>query len=158
MFEEGKFLIPELQRLKKAQPDTVVAVSTSYTTGEEQVFNITEGKVVSNMFPFVILTSNGEREFPPAFLRRCLRLNMPEPSAAHLKKVVQVYFSKNGQPIDSRTQALIEDFVNCRDEQQRNLAIDQLLNAVYLVTTDRAPTEKERKALLKFLFHSLSQM
>lgn len=33
---------------------------------------ITRGRVPCAMFPLVILTGNGEREFPPAFLRRCL--------------------------------------------------------------------------------------
>jgi MoxR-like ATPase len=29
-------------------------------------------------FPLVVMTSNGEREFPPAFNRRCLRVPMPD--------------------------------------------------------------------------------
>ena len=35
------------------------------------------GRVRCRAFPFVVLTSNGEREFPPAFLRRCVRLKLP---------------------------------------------------------------------------------
>ena len=31
----------------------------------------------------------GEREFPPAFLRRCLRLEIPNPQEEALKQIVQ---------------------------------------------------------------------
>lgn len=156
VFEEGRFVIPELQRLKKNQPDRVVTVNTSYSTGEEQTFTVPEGEVVSNTFPFVILTSNGEREFPPAFLRRCLRLDMPEPDRAQLAKIVRVHFELDGK--DERIDQLIRDFLTCRDQKQQSLATDQLLNAIYLVTGDRAPTEDDREALLACLFQALGEV
>jgi hypothetical protein len=85
IFEEGRFEIPELARLEKesdaptqkAEP-IEVKVRTAYTdeaktTYAEKKVNIRGGRITCQEFPLVILTSNGERDFPPAFLRRCLR-------------------------------------------------------------------------------------
>jgi MoxR-like ATPase len=43
-------------------------------------------------FPFVVLTSNGERDFPPPFLRRCLRLHIQEASEEKLVQIIQAHF------------------------------------------------------------------
>jgi MoxR-like ATPase len=40
------------------------------------------------------MTSNGERDFPPPFLRRCLRLKMPNPSPEELKEIVTSHFDE----------------------------------------------------------------
>ena len=72
VFERGEFEIPELARLggshdiREAPPGT-------------ERFAIRDGYVRCAQFPFVVLTSNGERDFPAAFLRRCIRLRMPPP-------------------------------------------------------------------------------
>jgi hypothetical protein len=39
------------------------------------------------------MTSNGERDFSSAFLRRCLHLDMPQPNAAELGKIVRQQLS-----------------------------------------------------------------
>jgi MoxR-like ATPase len=89
IFEEGRFEIPELARLEKDGDDTqnklepiAVKVRTAYideaepSTYKDRKVTIKGGRIICKEFPLVILTSNGERDFPPAFLRRCLRLNM----------------------------------------------------------------------------------
>ena len=40
-------------------------------------------------FLLVIITSNGEREFPPALLRRCLRLNLQPAGREKLEQIVE---------------------------------------------------------------------
>jgi len=75
VFEEGQFEIPELLRIAEKLPTVKVR------TADKAIVEIHQGRVECKSFPFVILTSNGERDFPPAFLRRCLRLNIQEPSA-----------------------------------------------------------------------------
>jgi MoxR-like ATPase len=88
VFEEGAFEIPELARIEKVKPE--VEVRTAYNDPEDYTFNdnykiadgktmISGGKIACEEFPLLILTSNGERDFPPPFLRRCLRLTMEEP-------------------------------------------------------------------------------
>lgn len=75
VLEEGTFTIPELARHHEQQVDV-------YTHDRAHQVTITAGRVQCRVFPVVVITSNGERELPPAFLRRCLRVGLPTPSVA----------------------------------------------------------------------------
>ncbi|WP_353260129.1 AAA family ATPase, partial [Prochlorothrix hollandica] len=77
LFEEGSYEIPELVRCKDESEFQRVQVRTADQDGRVEIAG---GSVTCYQFPLVIMTSNGERDFPPAFLRRCLRLRMPDPS------------------------------------------------------------------------------
>jgi MoxR-like ATPase len=44
--------------------------------------------------PLVIITTNGERELPPAFLRRCIEVEVKLPSRARLKDIAATHFPK----------------------------------------------------------------
>jgi MoxR-like ATPase len=86
--------------------------------------------VVCQEFPFVVLTSNAERELPAPFLRRCLRLDIEPPDDKKLAKIVQAHFGDaDGQAAEDRNK-LIQEFLDRR--QKDELATDQLLNAIYL--------------------------
>ncbi|MBP5973991.1 AAA family ATPase [Brasilonema sp. CT11] len=122
IFEEGEFEIPELARIADKIPEIVVQTYDNQTTP------IVKGKVQCQAFPFVILTSNGEREFPPAFLRRCLRLDLREPTREELEAIVKAHLGD----IIGQADKVIEKFVNRRDKG--DLATDQLLNAIYMLT------------------------
>jgi MoxR-like ATPase len=100
------------------------------------------------------MTSNGEREFPPAFLRRCLRVEMPQPGPDQLTEIVRNRLG-DAAAKSKTIQDLIIDFCNLREglgttPRKRELAVDQLLNAVYLVfhEVDLAPIQE---ALFKSL-------
>jgi MoxR-like ATPase len=67
LFEEASYSIPELLRAQRRHP--TVRVRTDDPGGDAE---ISGGRVTCNAFPIVVMTSNSEREFPPAFLRRCL--------------------------------------------------------------------------------------
>ncbi|MBF2045944.1 MAG: MoxR family ATPase [Elainella sp. C42_A2020_010] len=153
IFEEGEFLIPELQRI--AQDYSTIEVGTAYAdeqepTAKDFTAQIHSGKVRCKSFPFVILTSNGERDFPPPFLRRCLRLDMREPSQEELERIVVAHLGE----LTEDANALIQQFINRRD--QGDLATDQLLNAIYLVTSGRAPEGQSRDDLVEQLFRYLT--
>lgn len=159
LFEDGEFEIPEIVRmaeeLKKAKKS--VQVRTAYTEADEYQFVATQtGRFRCGAFPFVILTSNGERDFPPAFLRRCLRLNMGEPKSDRLKKIVQAHLGEDldNQAKVAESEALIKQFV----ERSKNgdLATDQLLNAIYFVTRERVRDLKNKDDLVKQLMKYLS--
>ncbi|MGH7999566.1 MAG: AAA family ATPase [Brasilonema sp.] len=122
IFEEGEFEIPELARIADKIPEIVVQTYDNQTT------TIVKGKVQCQAFPFVVLTSNGEREFPPAFLRRCLRLDLREPTREELEAIVKAHLGD----IIAQADKIIEKFINRRDKG--DLATDQLLNAIYMLT------------------------
>lgn len=147
LFEEGGYEILELVRLAKQSPRVNV-----FTADGIEAF-ITNGCIQCDEFPLVILTSNGERDFPPAFLRRCLRVQMPSPSADDLKLIVQSHLKTEG--LDKNIEALIGEFVHRRDDREESLATDQLLNTVYLLAQRRnIDLETLQNLLLKSLTSS----
>lgn len=148
IFEEGQFDIPELARIKKQQP-----VVTVFTSENEEV-NIEGGKITCKAFPFVILTSNGERDFPPPFLRRCIRLTMPEPDSERLKKIVQAHFQKE-KDILEKAKPIIAQYQELQKKGQ--LATDQLLNVIYLVTRPDFP-EMDKDKFVEKLLQDLSNL
>jgi MoxR-like ATPase len=148
IFEEGEFEIPELARLPQEYKTVQVR------TYDGNIATIEEGRVRCTQFPFVLLTSNGEREFPPAFLRRCLRLTMENPDEAALKNIVQAHL---GDAVMSEAGALITEFIERRDRSDAgDLATDQLLNAIYLVTRERSPVGDDKQRLLNALMKYLT--
>lgn len=126
IFEEGEFEIPEIARLTKQGEKVRVRPADS-----EAPVLIPEGKVRCGTFPVVLMTSNGERDFPPAFLRRCLHLKMNAPDEERLKSIIQAHL---GPEIlqDAQSKSLIEQFLAA--SKSTDLATDQLLNAIYLAS------------------------
>lgn len=150
-FEEGRYRIPELERIKEVLP--TVKVSTAYET-RELTTEIIGGRVQCNTFPFVILTSNGERDFPPPFLRRCVRLDMREPTDSELAEIVQRHLQ--GDNVLKEAEKIIQSFLTKRDTEGQELATDQLLNAIYLLRQSGIPTDEDREKLRDQLMKPLS--
>jgi MoxR-like ATPase len=146
LFEEGRFDIPELGRL----PEEQSAVDVMIHDGTDRV-PVWRGRVRCRAFPIVVITSNGEREFPPAFLRRCVRLDLRPPDAERLAKIVDALLGEDGIPDRAR---LITDFIDRRE--RGDLATDQLLNALYLVTTGVRPPQATRDRLVDALLRPLT--
>jgi MoxR-like ATPase len=141
IFEEGEFEIPELRRI--ADKLDQVEVQTAY---KDQKATIEKGRIRCTSFPFVILTSNGERDFPPPFLRRCIRLNIQEPDKTELERIVKAHLQLDDE-LSEKADNLIEQFLKKR--QNGELATDQLLNAVYLVTRKNSPTGTTKDDLIE---------
>ncbi|MFT3892778.1 MAG: AAA family ATPase [Anaerolineales bacterium] len=124
ILEDGEFLIPELARLGNDRPYDV------FITGSNDRVPISGGVVRCRTFPFIIITSNGEREFPKPFLRRCIRLELQKPSEDKLKKIVERHFKSSINMQHEDIQKLIGKFFEYREKLP--LATDQLLNAIHL--------------------------
>jgi len=151
VFEEGEFEIPELVRLEYS--DTV---DVFYGGGSNARVSVQRGHVRCNQFPFIFLTSNDERQFPPAFLRRCLRLRMKAPETPELLDIVTKRFNPR-EDILGEVEKLIKKFVLKRDQSKENLATDQLLNAVYLIINNIDSVGEVRKeAVVKAVLEKLS--
>jgi len=147
VFEEGQFEITELMRLPEDHPTGQVM-----TADPGDRVTVTRGLVRCRAFPFVVITSNGEREFPPAFLRRCLRLNIQPPDAKKLAAIVAGHLGEEALATGER---LIEQFVERRDHG--DLATDQLLNAIYLVTSGARLNPTTRERMVTQLFEPLDR-
>ncbi|MCD7443484.1 AAA family ATPase [Streptomyces lincolnensis] len=148
VLERGEFEIPELAR----HQEDVVEVRE---WGGDDRHAILKGRVQCDNFPFIVLTSNGERDFPAAFLRRCIRFTMPEPTTESLRRVVAAHLEvtqEHSAPVD----ALVAEFVE-RLRAGESLAVDQLLNAVHVLTGAHAPEEATAHDVRELILRELSR-
>lgn len=138
VLEEGRFTVPELARLG-ASIRHYVPTDDGLPEGGWPILG---GRVACRSFPIILITSNGERAFPPAFLRRCIRLRLPQPDEQRLREIVLAHFAEIPE-ISSFVDELVTLFTETQTEEHL-LATDQLLNAVYLRLNGLLPTDKVR--------------
>ncbi|MEU1404797.1 MoxR family ATPase [Streptomyces sp. NPDC005728] len=143
--ESGQYEIPELVRYR--EPKVRVR-----TWGGQDSHEITNGLVKCTEFPFIVMTSNGERDFPPAFLRRCIRFKMPKLTPEDLTAIVSAHL---GQADDAAAD-LIDEF-DRRITQGEHLAVDQLLNAIALLSAAGGPSGRQADELRALLLRELAR-
>lgn len=147
LFEDGEFTIPELSRdVRNSERAEVFMADPGFTA------EIRQGRVRCSAFPVVVITSNGEREFPPAFLRRCLRLETRDPDEHQLAAMVAAHaLDESGV-----REGLIDDFV-ARSAAVGGLPADKLLDAVYLATSGAyRPGDEDWPRLVDSLWRQLN--
>ena len=69
-----------------------------------------------------------EREFPLAFRRRCIPVEIQRPSRERLAQIIEARLGREMEAIAGTD--LLDKFLD--RQQQGDLATDQLLNAIYL--------------------------
>ncbi|MHA5049070.1 AAA family ATPase [Streptomyces sp. SD15] len=146
ILERGEYEIPELVRYRRPR-----VMIRQWDSHDEHP--IDRGRVQCTQFPFIVLTSNGERDFSPAFLRRCIRYTMPPLTSELLSEIVRAHF---GAVPENGAEALVNEFAD-RVTAGEHLAIDQLLNAVALLTGDQAPENAQYRELHALLLRELSR-
>ena len=153
VIEEGEYHIPELGRLNL----DVARVRTAEGGHAE----ISRGRLVADHFPFVVMTSNAEREFPAAFLRRCVRLDVLPPDRQQLERIVYSQLRGYKARFDfAAVDALIDQFVMAA--ASGDMSTDQLLNAIFLTVPLRGAQSAqpfdgdERDALVATLLRPIS--
>jgi MoxR-like ATPase len=159
VFEEGGFEIPELTRIQDRE--TNIDVQTFYTEEKADIqqslkTEIVNGRVQCGQFPFIVLTSNGERDFPGPFLRRCVRLTMEEPQKPELVKIVKAHLQL--AELSDDAEKLIDIFLEKRktSRDRGDLATDQLLSAVYMVLQGQFGEAMSLEKLADLLMKPLS--
>ena len=164
VFEEGRFEIPELVRLAgwtdpaapkgkaKEARSTVFRIMPYDRSADTERVGVEDGRVTCRAFPVVFLTSNDEKELPAAFFRRCLRLNLPDPTLERLEEIVRAHLGEVEPKLRS---AVIETFLS-KQEGGAVLATDQLLNALLLLTRGSIPVGEDRERLVEMILRELS--
>ncbi|MET7607727.1 AAA family ATPase [Streptomyces avermitilis] len=145
VLENGSYEVPELVR--DAHDSMVVHTSDPGMRAE-----VRNGRVECREFPVVVITSNGEREFPAAFRRRCLPLEMATPNREQLLAVLGNHF--RALPPDA--EALVDLFLH-RVASGGTHSLDQLLNAVQLTSTSELPDDGSTRRLVEVLLRDLSK-
>jgi MoxR-like ATPase len=144
VFEEGRFTIPELAR----QPDE--RSTTNVFTFDGETTTVERGSVRCQAFPMVVITSNGEREFPPAFRRRCLQADLRPPGAEELAAIVQAHL---GGSAADETRSLIDRFLTLRERS--DVTTDQLLNAIYLTFSAQVAQDDDGGRLVDAILRTI---
>lgn len=160
LFEEGQFEIPELVRgSKKNRKQEVDNLFEVQTQDEDLDVVIKGGRVRCYAFPIIIMTSNGERDFPQAFKRRCLRVKMPDPIQGELETIIKAHFGEElFNDKKGEIEGLIKDFLP-EPGEERDKATDQLLNAIYVITHEASPQQlDEKEAIRKLLMKPLTEI
>ncbi|MFM7642889.1 MAG: AAA family ATPase [Cyanobium sp.] len=157
LFEEGWYEIPPLKRAAR-QNEEEGKVDTDDPGFRAQIH---QGRVQCRAFPIVVMTSNRERDFPPAFHRRCIRVEMPPPTdEAYLLDVVKSHFQQEWGE-DGWNEAEILEQINAflQNDSLRDRAIDQLLNALHLLggPERKQHGEQQAKTLRDILLKRLSE-
>ncbi|MBZ9598045.1 AAA family ATPase [Streptomyces yangpuensis] len=137
VLEEGEFALPELERVADTEPDVEVL------TDDGTKATVHGGRVRCRAFPFIILTSNGERDFPAALLRRCIQLKLGQPGERRLATMVRAHLGEEAARLGGD---LIREFLS--RSQSELVAADQLLNAVYLTHYASPATREDLADLL----------
>ncbi|KOV81760.1 MoxR family ATPase [Nocardia sp. NRRL S-836] len=145
VLERGEYNIPELTRQR--QRDVRVRRWKATVTAK-----VHKGHVRCTKFPLIVMTSNGERDFPAPFLRRCIRFTMPKPDADQLTRIVTAHLGPDDtKAAEEMLQKFAEDI-----ENHKPLATDQLLNAIFLATRAPDMTGDHRKRLTELLLKVLT--
>ena len=155
VLDRGTYEIPELVRESAEDRDDFEVQRGDAQDGEQRKIWIRHGRVQCHEFPVVVITSNEERSFPPAFERRCLPIRLKPPTPEDLERIAA---AKLGLAEDeARTQvADATQFVNA---QRKALTLDaqlptsQLLNLLYLRLNGRGLTKDRLDSLSKILLN-----
>ncbi|MET8749555.1 MoxR family ATPase [Streptomyces sp. NPDC059104] len=137
VLEEGEFTLPELERVADSEPEVRVL------TDDGARVTVRDGRVRCRAFPFIILTSNGERDFPAALLRRCIQLKLGQPGEKRLATMVRAHLGEDAARLGAD---LIREFLS--RSRSELVAADQLLNAIYLTHYAAPPTREDLADLL----------
>lgn len=159
LFEEGRFEITEISRFfHNYNNDKNNNKTVEVTTYDGDFKELSQGEIICNQFPIVIMTSNGERDFPLPFKRRCLPLFMEPPKLGQLTKIVKAHFDYDDKkPLSKEIIDLLDNFIKIRDEEKKELATDQLLNVIFMLLDENKPTGEEKERLIKRLLTPLTE-
>ncbi|MFH8469995.1 AAA family ATPase [Streptomyces sp. NPDC017991] len=145
VLENGSYEIPELVR--DAAESAVVHTSDP---GGHAV--VRDGRIECREFPVVVITSNGEREFPAAFRRRCLPLELQSPTREQLLAMVVSHLRE--LPVGA--ESLVDDYLH-RVGSGGTHSLDQLLNAVQLTTLSGSQVDAAGRKLVEMLLRDLAK-
>jgi MoxR-like ATPase len=148
VLERGEYEIPELTRY--SADDVAVPLWES-----DETYTVHRGKVQCTEFPFIVMTSNEERDFPAAFLRRCIRFSMPVPDEDMIRDIVRAHLDMEVSA-DGPLADLLTGFV-AHLQAGDNIAIDQLLGAVFVLSGPDAPQGAHREELTRMLLRELTR-
>ena len=119
--ERVVLLIDEIDKADADFPNDLLREldEMKYTIEELDDLNLQQESANPEKPPIVIITSNDEKELPPAFLRRCLFFYIHFPSEEQLIEIVKAHFEEQGKD-EETIQKIVEDFYKVRKKMERD--------------------------------------
>lgn len=120
-----------IDEIDKAEPDLPNDLLEPL---DRRSFDLPDGKKINeaeNTQLLTLITTNGERQLPPAFLRRCVGLRLEEPNKLKLMQIAERHFPKKDHTL---VQSIVDEFHRCREEcdakSQRAPGTSELIDAI----------------------------
>ena len=122
-----------LDEIDKAEPDLPNDLLEPLDSLSFQLPGIEPIKAQHDWY-LVIITTNGERDLPPAFLRRCITLELPDPEPKDLVNIAEHHFKTTDADKNKLLSTLASKFKSisdeAKDEQRRLPGTSEYLDAV----------------------------
>ena len=135
--DQGRFEIPEIPR------DQVVEDGALDSGQEGLARRMAPPKGAPK--PFVIITSNVERQLPDAFLRRCVFFYIQFPDDTRLTAILDAHFPDASTLLKAHAQTLFSELRRDSLRLTKKPATAELLNWVEAMRHVFDPTETERR-------------
>jgi MoxR-like ATPase len=147
LMEEGEYRVEEIARAKHQAPTVSVNTIDGLT---RQV--PASGEIRCDDFPIVVMTSNAEREFSPAFHRRCIPMHIDKPSREKLDLILNSHLSSSSLD-GEEAQKLIGDFASTVGIETQ-VSVDRLINTLHLLSMGRFASDADRKSVTEALMEA----
>jgi len=155
VLEEREFAIPELARLEGNKHDV------KDEDGNIVSITLENGKLkCKNEFPLIIMTSNKEREFSPALMRRVIShdivlTNNSDELKEKFKVILENHLTKSEvEKLGDKVELIVNKFIDKIKNNPNDFSPDMLMKAIFL-ETQGVDTSKENR--LNKLWHRLSE-
>ncbi|HEX3528608.1 MAG TPA: MoxR family ATPase [Thermoanaerobaculia bacterium] len=96
-----------LDEIDKADPDVPNNLLVPLGSFQFQVAESAPVKISEESAPLVIITTNDERDLPPAFLRRCVELVLPAPDRPRLLEIGRLHWPRASVTLRERLADLV---------------------------------------------------
>ncbi len=138
-----------LDEIDKADPDLPNDLLEPL---DRKRFNVPQGPLVQakpSLQVLVIITTNEERELPPAFLRRCINLRLADPNREQLLDIARHYYPSGTKKLHAAiADKLIEQRAAARQQDLRPPSTSEYLDAIEACRKLKIKPESDAWALL----------
>ncbi len=135
--DQGWFEIPEIPQGQDIIPDAIAPGHAGLTRQMRPPPGAPK--------PFVIITSNVERQLPDAFLRRCVFFYIPFPDHKRLQEILDAHFPKAPPPLKHNAITLFTELRSPHFRLTKQPATAELLDWLAVLLTVFDPAETARR-------------
>ena len=111
-----------IDEIDKADPDVPNSLLRPIGDLAFEVEETGERVVSQTPSPLIVITTNEERDLPPAFLRRCVELNIPPFDRSRLMAIGQAHFPDAKEDVVVAAADLVLEATRARDRREPNPA------------------------------------